>query len=337
MFEKEVAHEIGLKGLFRIVKKDGDEVTYDTGWQDNLITDAGLKLLASSVYGVDLTQYLHLSSNNEPPSINDVTMKDLVAVSQPVSSDDFGGDINYSVSNISGDEYYTAINKKYMIPKGKTYTASKIYLNPLGVLGTAPFSTALIKDLDGAETTISVLEQEDLYVYYEIRQYVKLEETSSTINVTVRAQDKVFNVRTKPYEVGGVYWKKATPVVSSSGANGMNNYFFGHNIRTLKSYPTDFTSESTVLEDFLDYNQNNATYQALPYEAENPYDRKCSMKIKTNGGNYAEGFKTFFFVNPRGVYVYEITGDDGKGIPKTSFDEFTIVFRTRVGRYVSKV
>ena len=334
MFEKEVAHEIGLKGLFRIVKKDGDEVTYDTGWQDNLITDAGLKLLASSNYGVDLTRYLHLSTNNEKPSANDVTMKDLVAVSESLTADSFGGDISYSVSNISGDEYYTAINKKYKVTKGKTYTASKIYLNELAVLGAAPFSTALIKDLDGEETTISVLEKEDLYVYYEIRQYVKLEETNSTLNVTVRAQNRVFNVKTKPYEVGGWRWKIASPVISSSGANGMNGFWFGHNITTLESYPTDFTSASTTLEDFLDYNQNNATYQALPYEAENPYDRKCAIKIKTNGGNYAEGFKTFFFVNPRGVYVYEITDKNGKGIPKTSFDEFTIVFRTRVGRYV---
>ena len=337
MFEKNVAHEIRLKGLFRIVKKDGDEVTYDTGWQDNLITDAGLKLLASSNYGVDLTKYLHLSTNNEKPSVDDVTMKDLVAVSEPLSSESFGGDISYSVSNISGDEYYTAINKKYKVTKGKTYTASKIYLNELAVLGTAPFSTALIKDLDGEETTISVLEKEDLYVYYEIRQYVKLEETHSTINVTVRAQDKVFNVKTKPYEVGGSWWKKATPVVSSSGANGLNNMRFGHNISTLKSYPADFTSASTVLEGFLDYNQRNASYQALPYEAENPYDRKCLIKINTNGGNYEEGFKTLFFYNPRGVYVYEITDENGKGIPKTSFDELTIVFRTRVGRYDSTV
>ena len=134
--------------------------------------------------------------------------------------------------------------------------------------------------------------------------------------------------------VGSSWWQKASPVISSSGADGVNGFWFGHNITTLKSYPTDFTSESTTLEDFMDYNENNATYQALPYEAENPYDRKCAIKIKTNGGNYAEGFKTFFFVNPRGVYVYEITDKNGKGIPKTSFDEFTIVFRTRVGRYV---
>lgn len=336
MFEKNVAHEIRLKGLFRIVKKDGDEVTYDTGWQDNLITEAGLKLLASSNTGVDLTRYLHLSTNNEEPSVNDVIMKDLVAVSESLPADRHGGDIDYSISNIRGDEYYTAINKRYKITKGKTYTASKIYLNEQAVLGKAPFSIALIKDSEGKETTISVLEKEDLYVYYEIRQYVKLEETTSTINVTVRAQDMVFNVKSKPYTVGGNLWKYASPVASSSGGNSYGSAF-GHQVVPLKSYPTNFTSASTVLENFLDYNQRNASYHELPYEAENPYDRKCAIKIKTNGGNYAGGFKVLAFTNPRGSYVYEITDEDGNGIPKTSYDEMTLVFNTRVARYDSTV
>ena len=336
MFDKNVAHEIKLKGLFRIVKKDGDEVTYDTGWQDNLITEAGLKLLASSNTGVDLTRYLHLSTNNEEPSVNDVIMKDLVAVSESLPANSAGGDIDYSISNISGDEYYTAINKRYKIPKGKTYTASKIYLNENNVLGTAPFSIALIKDSEGKETTISVLEKEDLYVYYEIRQYVKVEETTSTINVTVRGQDMVFNVKSKPYAVGGDLWKRASPVASSSGGSKYGSNF-GHLVAPLRSYPTDFTSASATIELFLDYNQNNAAYIVLPYEPESPYDRKCAIKIKTNGGNYAGGFKVLSFTNPRGSYVYEITDGDGNGIPKTSYDELTLVFNTRVGRYDSTV
>ena len=334
MVDISVNQAVRISGKFRVVKKIGEEVTYDTGWQDNLITDAGLMQLASKAPENDCTEYLHLSSNNETPLVSEVLMKDVVAVSNSNTADYSSNVTNYSVNNVVGDEYFTKIVKKYFVPKGKTYVAAKIYLNVGNTSAEPPFSCALIKDLDGVNTTISVLAKEDLYVYYEVRQYFKLKEQLGEVTFRVREQDKVFSVKSKPYNIGGIYWKKACPVLSSSGTTGMNNYWHGHNIRILNGYPSDFISETTVIEYMDDYSSNNAQYIVLPYNAAFPYDRKCAIKIKTNGGNIVDGIKYFCFYNTRGTYVFETLDAAGKGIPKTSYDELTLTFNTSVARYV---
>lgn len=317
-----------FSGRFKIVKKAGNVITHDNGWQDNLITDAGLKALAGGNFKISEAKNVHLSSNNSVPSVADVVIISRVGVGNKLSETT----LNYSAANRDGDYYYTTSTLSFKVDKGSNYIVSKIHLASSASTSAVPFTSALIKDTLGSPTTIAVFPEEDLYVEYELRQYFELVESVKAITIAVRGINKSFTIRSKPYWIAGLEWEKAIPHYSSDvGRSWGDNQALRFTV--LDSYPTSFTSGTNFVESFPDYNQNTGQQGPYIYIDSNPYSRRFYQKINPNGGNYAKGIKYFSVSSCRGCYVFEVLDANGNGIPKTKNDEVVIVFDTTVGRY----
>lgn len=317
-----------FSGRFKIVKKIGDTITHDNGWQDNLITDAGLKALAAGTFKNSQARNVHLSSNSDVPTVEDVTITNSVGVGNTESE----SPLQFSSLNREGNYYYTKSTLSYKVTKGNNYIVSKIHLAANSNSTAVPFTSALIKDLLGNPTTIAVLPEEDLYVEYELRQYFELVEEVNAITISVRGIDKSFTIRSKPYALGQLEWKKAIPHFNSDvGRSWADNQSLRFTV--IDGYPDTFTSSKNFVENFPDYNQNTGEHGSYTYQAASPYSRRFYQKIKPNGGNYEDGIKYFSVSSCRGVYVFEVLDANGKGIPKTKNDELVIVFNTTVGRY----
>lgn len=173
----EINVAVGVKGRYRMYKRRNGEITHDTGWFDNLITDQGMDYLSTGV------QYLiscQVGSSSTAPQFTDVALGSRIA----------GVNASGVTSTIDTDNRYAVHSRTYTFPAG-TATGN---ISEAGVgtatTGNVLFSRALILDSLGIPTTITVLADEDLVVIYEL--YVKqptgdYTATVSGQSVTVRA------------------------------------------------------------------------------------------------------------------------------------------------------
>lgn len=152
----EIDVKIGLKGRYRIYKRRGDEITHDTGWFDNLITNQGMDYLST---GAQYLTACQVGSSSTTPQFTDVALGSRIG--------GVYGEFTVT-STIDTDNRYAVHRKTYIFPSG-TATGN---ISEVGV-GTSPtgnvlFSRALILDSFGVPTTITVLSDEDLVVIYEL-------------------------------------------------------------------------------------------------------------------------------------------------------------------------
>lgn len=331
------AQKSSFKGLFRVVKKIGDEVTFDSDWQENLITNAGLKLLASGGANLDVMRYLHISADSTVPSFTDTSIIDLIKVSNATSQYYLNNGFSYT----SGSQYFIKESRSFVFPKSNTYNASKIHLSDSSLSSATPFSSALLRDVNGDITTISVNEKEDLYVYYEIRQYWDLVVSSYDITLNVRGVDKIFNVRSQPYAVGQIInqgrleaWDRVLASASSHTRVQADNPNNAVQIVILGEMPSDFISKSTLVDDPY-WSQSGGVYSFSTdaYNDSQPYSRKFTLSFPTQSVNYASGIKYLAVQTNRGCFIYEILDVNGNGIPKTSLDTLSLTFESTVARY----
>lgn len=175
-----INNTVELEGRFKLVaiRPDGTE-RIAADWFKNLITDAGLDLLATNSRANGCYQYCQVGSGNATPMVGDTSLQVRIA---GVASSNFGQYQQDATGVVTTSPRYAYDTIIYEFPTGAAAgNIAEIGVSPAAT-GTV-FSRALVLDSGGNPTTVTVLPDEILRVYYELRWYIPEADTTGTISL----------------------------------------------------------------------------------------------------------------------------------------------------------
>lgn len=184
------------QGRYKLVavRPDGRERPL-TGWFNNLITDVGLERLSTLNLNNNIAR-CYVGSGNNPPATTDTGLQTPVANSATWQSYTRG---RVTIGSAPITAIYSKVNIIYRFAAG----VAAGNLSEVGVgttaVGSNLYSRALILDALGAPTTITVLSDEVLDVYYEHRLYYDLADYAFSVTVS----GVVYNGIRRIYSSGG--------------------------------------------------------------------------------------------------------------------------------------
>src|SRR6056297_3576288 len=150
--------KVGVAGRYRLrVGKRGQAPRIDTGWFDNIITDAGLNLMGGAGY-MDSCQ---VGSGSTTPTVGDTALVTYVAGTGTIQEE--------TKTAEASAPYYGSTTTTYRFAEGDAAgNLSEVGIGTATSGGTL-FSRALITDGGGSPTSITVLADEFLDVTYQIQ------------------------------------------------------------------------------------------------------------------------------------------------------------------------
>jgi len=164
--------KVGVAGRYRLrVGKRGQAARIDTGWFDNIITDAGLNFMGDNNGYLTACQ---VGSGTATPVAGDTSLGSFVAGTNTEQSS--------SSSAEATSPYFSAWTKTFRFGEGVAAgNLSEVGIGDSTTAGTL-FSRARITDGSGSATTITVLADEFLDVTYQLQLVPPT--TDATFNVT---------------------------------------------------------------------------------------------------------------------------------------------------------
>ncbi|WP_296193624.1 MULTISPECIES: hypothetical protein [unclassified Psychrobacter] len=193
---------IGMAGEVRCVRKNAKgEVVEDTGYQKNLILDAGLDFLGDSSNG-NMLDYCIIGSGNSTPNVTQVKLDSVINRQSSLIQVSAKGSYDAAV-----DGNFYKINK---VVKFSFINNGNINISELGLAYQYSSSTeyklvtrALVRDSSGNPTTISVLADETLEVYYKLWCVFNVTDITGTVELTEFGGNTVqYNYVGRPAFVG---------------------------------------------------------------------------------------------------------------------------------------
>ena len=230
---------LGFKGRFQVtVKREDGSIKTELPWQDNLITNEGIKLLnginqVTNLNGVSNARYIHnfcfVGSSSTEPAITDTKLGNYIAVnSRAENFKSFLEEPTESRPNHVREYWqqkyiFTGLNNVNIAEVGlgyETNSSSKEY---------ALFTHALTKDAQGSPSTITVLQGEILEINYEFSTYWDIRpkkgeftltkiKGSQTTTETYEYLAFLYNI-SKDYPHSGIYIKSHNQHIFTYGVN----------------------------------------------------------------------------------------------------------------------
>lgn len=177
----------------------------------NLITNSGMEMLASSS---DFPSYLRVGAGSAEPRPTDTALASQLASAS-------GAGTNAQGQNV--EEGYAFMRAQWLFPEGAVVGN----VSELGIASNASsaplFNRAMIRDVNGQPTSITVLSDEQLRVVWEYRVYWP--KTDSVVQVVNEADENE------------VYTCTARPIFAGSWfvGNASKGFFYGLDIRMSSS------------------------------------------------------------------------------------------------------
>ena len=172
---------LGFKGRFQVtVKKEDGSIKTELPWQDNLITNEGIKLLnginqVTNLNGVSNAKYINyncfVGSSSTKPAVTDIKLGNYIAVnSRSENFKTFIEEPTVSRPNHVREYWqqtyiFTDLNNVNIAEVGLGYETNN-YTKEYVL-----FTHALTKDAQGSPNTITVLQGEILEINYEFSTY----------------------------------------------------------------------------------------------------------------------------------------------------------------------
>jgi len=314
---------VGLQGHYRIiVSKDPEmkEVVQDTGFFENIITNAGLHALASfrsstsngSAFRGAFFKRMYLGSGTTTPTAEDESLENLGATGTSLTYFSVGSSANLAFGESMGVKMKKKFNKGDFVGK-----LSEVGLGVTddGVL----FSRALVVNEGGTPSPITVTENDYLTVIYTVRQYVPFPKTFN-ITASIDGVPTPTEVLVQPWakkDDGGHYlhWSIHPGQLVLTG-NAM--------YQAWNNTADDFQSNLTNV-----VGSSSGYAEAFtPYDAENkPFESWVKLVIDENSWNGT--IKTVAIQGLPGSWQLRFTPQ----IAKTSGKTMEIEFGVKLGRY----
>ena len=308
---------IGMAGEFRVVVKRADGSTkIDTGYQKNLILNQGLDFFGGG-RGDFMTEYCVIGSGNSQPSYTQNKLDNtVVGVGGGMFSSKTDYDAikngnlytNYTMSNFS----FTKLNNVNISEVGlaSTYgSPSSYYL----------CTRALIKDVSGNPTTITVLSGEILEIYYKLWAVFDTTDKTGQINLLNGAGGSV------PYK----YQARLAKVGDRLYNNTASIFSVMTNLTNLTN--DDLSAITTVPSTGLSSYTAATSYESNTY-VQNSYKRVFLINFDVRKANAANRVLVITLNNSCWQIRFGSVADDSP-ITKTSTQTLSIPIEVSWGRY----
>lgn len=163
--------QANVAGYYKIVAtdKDTNQERILADWFPNLITNNGLNRL--NIGSNAIFQHCYVGSGNNTPLVTNSTLQNFIAAA-------YGSALTESVQPTP--PYYGKAIRSYTFAPGVAVGNLSEVGTGYDAEGTDLFSRALITDANGDPITITVLENDFLTVFYELRLYPPSGVTTST-------------------------------------------------------------------------------------------------------------------------------------------------------------
>jgi hypothetical protein len=171
---------VGLAGKVKLVAVNAEtgEERLLADWFDNLITDAGLNRMGSGAFG----DYCLVGSGSTPPTVSDTALGNYIATHSTYE---------LTVGAATSAPYYGWERFKYRFAQG----AAAGNISEVGIGWSATnqnlFARTLVKDSGGSPTTVTVLANEFLDVFHEIRVYAPASDVTSQVTIAGVVHDTI--------------------------------------------------------------------------------------------------------------------------------------------------
>lgn len=276
---------VSVAGFVRmqVIRSDGS-IKHDTGEFPNLITDTGMNRMgiANGESGYFFLNYgrCHVGTGNTAPAFTDTALVSPLAQVQAVS-----GNPARTVS--SGSPYWGQTRFQYDFAIGAVVgNVAEVGFSPWSET-TAPgnhlSARALIVDEFGAPTTITVLSDELLRVFYTRRVYMNESDVLQTIDISGTPYDTIL----RPADVDNVYhWARFDDgFIKATGGSFVYSTFIrnGDIVTDLREEPTSTGGYSVA---------GNGFSVADPYVPGTFY-RDVESHYGVTSGNFPTGIKSY--------------------------------------------
>lgn len=290
-----INQNIGVSGEFRVVVKSRDgKVKHDTGFQNNLVLDNGIKhYLGLSMIDNHNRDIEHkngilrncvVGSGNTTPMASDVALANYEASTYSAINDIYGyeqptEELHNGFVKLWRQLTYVfdGINNKNITEVGlASYSNDEWFSNERVVKRTYTLCTrALIKDKQGSPIAITVLEGELLEVTYRINVYVDIRRQTGSFTLTTNKDgtdvEETFDYFLQPYAV-------------VNGSTHITNWF-----HTSAYYMHTLSWGVKESDDELDstYDLNDPDYAAITHLDTSTFANKVLGNAVSTGGNTA--------------------------------------------------
>lgn len=327
---------VGMGGAYRLQtrKYKSGKLHHDTGWFDNLITDGGIwqyhSLPKPSSFDNmgEIVDNVCVGTGNTAPSFSDTQLANYVAKSARGGS---------GLNNGTGFVPAASPVPAYWYARGNFQFGTGVAAGNLSEVGAFPFgvpwngggevvydqttlfSRALILDGAGNPTTITVLSDEILTVYYELRFYVDTTDHAFTFNLNGSPITGTYRVMDYDgYDLGAHGQQQVSSgnyigVSVYSGAMGAANSSPSGSLGLQATSSGDILSIDQVVNDLAN---SNTCYM----------DLHCTFPINEGNGT----INSFSITD--GMWNYQF-GNLSTPIVKTTGQQLQTAFRLSWGRY----
>lgn len=255
-----IEQKIGVSGEFRIVvRRADDSVKEDTGFQENLLLANYFEALFTGKYSVGAEKknaspmsHCFVGDGSSLPDKAQTKLDSVVALAGNTAQ----GRLEATEDGAPEGYVRTSETRVYIFEGIKNKNIAEVGLGAYkGYWGESSFdyalhTRALIKDLGGSPTTITVLEGEVLEVHYRLNTFIKKEHKTGTFTLKTIVGSQ---------ETDEEYKYRLVPLIAASGDHSSFNCSFG-GVETKASL--------TAVGESSAFDINSAEAQALSWEGD---------------------------------------------------------------------
>lgn len=204
---------IGIAGEFRCVVTDEQgAIVTDTGYQKNLILNQGLEFFGGEK-GYYFNSDCVVGAGSSTPSVTQNTLDSVIAISTSRSDKV----VDYSYTDTGDGLYKIWEQNKYRFEGLGSVNISEVGLVSQGNTIADYYLTtrALVKDIQGNPTTITVRDGEVLDIYYKIHKVVEIADKDFVVNVADGDGGGVsYNIKLRPSNIGKGAWENPSKAIN---------------------------------------------------------------------------------------------------------------------------
>lgn len=311
-----IKSHVGVQAWFKLVarKASDDSVARESVWFPNIVLDTGLDQMSKGTW----IQYCAVGTGNSEPKANQTMLDSIVAVHNTIQTTDAKWNFGDESTNTPT---YQSKTQRFRFNEG--VAAGNLTEVSMGwFAGSASklenyrgWNRALILDADGKPTTLTVLSDEYLDVFTEIRMYPTMTVAGS------------FDLMDKTGKVISKHTLKGIPYIPNSGTWGSTGKVGSYSAYSYTGgLPSVVTSAPTG---------RIGTAASSAVHAEYPNDRTCRaiavFSLNTANGQNKCFQQLFTLMTGNSQWGYQIEVDPP--IPKDSTQMLTFVSDLTWGRY----
>lgn len=296
-----------ISGKYKIVVHKGnpDKPTRVVDWFSNMITNQGLDSLGTQSVSTMFT-HCKVGTGSSTPAFTNVGLDNPIATVTNFSAETYG------VEELA--PYYTWRRFTYTFTPGMAIgNVSEISIG-WAANNNSAFSRCLVTE-EGSPITITVLPDDFLTIYYEIRLQPNLSDVTGTVvidGVTHNFTGRACGINMGEWIGQGIGYYPIGSLYYVGVKDG--------NIGTLFTYPSAVESQTIVATSL-----GNLTY--APYVL-GSYYRDVTFLLAVGQANLTDFIKSMVIAINQGVFQYEFTPP----IEKTANNTLTMTFRFSWGR-----